>query len=46
MALIDGNALAGFVAFVIVLIDGRRVYQLMEMRWQVLFQQKLGNALS
>ena len=40
------NKLTGSCAFVIVLMDGKRVYQLTEMRWQVRFQQRLGNALS
>ena len=29
-----------------VLIDGKRVYQLTEMRWQVRFRRKLDSALS
>ena len=40
------NQLTGSCDFVIVLIDGKRVYQLTEMRWQVVFPAKLGSALS
>ena len=40
------NHLTGSWHVVIVLIDGKRVYQLTEMRWQVQFRRKLGSALS
>ena len=43
---LNKNKLAGVWHFVIVLIDGKRVYQLTEMRWQVQFRQKLVSALS
>jgi len=40
------NNLNGLWYFVIVLTDGKRVYQLKEMCWQVRFRRKLGSALS
>ena len=40
------NELTGLWNFVIALIDGKRVYQLTETRWQVQFRRKLGSALS
>ena len=42
---LSGNQLTGKWHFVIVLIDGKRVYQLTKVRWQVRFPAKLGSAL-